>query len=199
MVEPLALLPAEVAVDASGRIHSWSPGAERLLGHQSKDVLRRRMHDVLESRDVFGNRLCGDGCNLREMMRRGETPRRFELWARHGDGHQVLVIVEIAPGNGSGMTYRFLPDRRRTERRRPRDLEVQSLDESPTPEPKVALSPRETAVLGLLAQGRSTAEISRSLGISTATAKNHVQHVLEKLGAHSRIEAVSVARQRRLV
>ena len=36
-------------------------------------------------------------------------------------------------------------------------------------------------------------ELSRELGISVNTVRNHVQHVLAKLGAHSQLEAVAIA------
>ncbi|MGL4178015.1 MAG: helix-turn-helix transcriptional regulator [Dermatophilaceae bacterium] len=55
------------------------------------------------------------------------------------------------------------------------------------------LTPREAEVLGLLADGRSNGEIGRALFISTKTASVHVSHILAKLGASSRGEAVAVA------
>lgn len=52
------------------------------------------------------------------------------------------------------------------------------------------LTEREREVLALLADGLSTAEVSRSLAISPATVKSHVSHSLTKLGARNRLEAV---------
>jgi DNA-binding NarL/FixJ family response regulator len=53
------------------------------------------------------------------------------------------------------------------------------------------LTPRERSVLGLLAEGRRTAEIAALLGITAKTAATHVQNVLGKLGVHSRLEAAA--------
>ncbi len=53
-----------------------------------------------------------------------------------------------------------------------------------------SLSRRETQVLRLLALGLRNKEIARHLGIALSTAANHVQRVLEKLGAHRRRDAV---------
>lgn len=61
------------------------------------------------------------------------------------------------------------------------------------PPPGGELTPREREVLGLLVQGRSTAQIARELYLSTNTIRNHVQRVLEKLGVHSQLEAVAYA------
>ena len=55
------------------------------------------------------------------------------------------------------------------------------------------LTGRELEVLQRLAEGLSTADASRQLGISTATLRAHVQSVLRKRGAHSRLEAVAEA------
>lgn len=57
------------------------------------------------------------------------------------------------------------------------------------PEPPDGLTPRETEIAGLIARGRSNKEIARELCIELSTVKNHVHHMLEKLGVRSRAEA----------
>jgi DNA-binding NarL/FixJ family response regulator len=61
---------------------------------------------------------------------------------------------------------------------------------SPLPIP---LSPRETEVLELLARGQSNQQIANNLYISLSTVKNHVHHIIEKLGASDRVQAVILA------
>ncbi|MGH7267180.1 MAG: helix-turn-helix domain-containing protein, partial [Candidatus Rokuibacteriota bacterium] len=61
------------------------------------------------------------------------------------------------------------------------------------------LTPREQAVLELLAQGLSNRRIAERLGISEHTAKFHVGSVCGKLGASSRTEAVSRGIRRGLI
>lgn len=56
------------------------------------------------------------------------------------------------------------------------------------------LSARELEVLELLADGRSNQAIAEQLVISLDTVKRHVSHVLDKLGAANRTQAVSRAR-----
>jgi LuxR family transcriptional regulator, maltose regulon positive regulatory protein len=57
------------------------------------------------------------------------------------------------------------------------------------------LSERELQVLGLLADGRSNKAIAEELFISLDTVKRHVSHVLDKLGAANRTQAVARARE----
>lgn len=65
--------------------------------------------------------------------------------------------------------------------------------------PELRLTPREREVLGLLAEGRSQAEIAEALVISPKTVSTHVQRLLGKLGVHSRAQAVARAFQLGLV
>jgi len=59
--------------------------------------------------------------------------------------------------------------------------------------PDVALSKREMDVLKCLAKGMTSAQIAKDLFISENTVKTHVRHILEKLEASNRAEAVSRA------
>ena len=56
------------------------------------------------------------------------------------------------------------------------------------------LSPREMQILCLIEKGQSNKEISRSLGIELATAKNHVHNILEKMNVSRRGEAAAILR-----
>jgi two-component system nitrate/nitrite response regulator NarL len=58
-----------------------------------------------------------------------------------------------------------------------------------------SLTRREVEVVQLVQQGLTNKEIASRLQISTATARNHVHNILEKLGAHTRGEAAAIARR----
>jgi two-component system nitrate/nitrite response regulator NarL len=68
------------------------------------------------------------------------------------------------------------------------------LDERPRPRgPLPDLTPRESEVIALVAEGLSNRQIAARLGISEHTAKFHVNAILDKLGAETRTEAVVLA------
>ena len=64
---------------------------------------------------------------------------------------------------------------------------------------KPALTGREIEVLQAVAEGRTSREIGEMLFISENTVKNHVRNILDKLGLHSRGEAVMYALREDLI
>jgi NarL family two-component system response regulator LiaR len=67
------------------------------------------------------------------------------------------------------------------------------------PVPGHDLTPREREVLVLMSRGLSNPSIARQLALSPSTVEFHVGHILAKLGASSRTEAVALAMQHHVV
>ncbi len=62
-----------------------------------------------------------------------------------------------------------------------------------TATPHQELTEREREVLGLVAEGLTNAAIAQQLFVSVHTVRNHVANLSSKLGAHSKLEALSIA------
>jgi len=87
-------------------------------------------------------------------------------------------------------------------RRRLRELGARKVPRGPNEATRAnpsGLTTRELQVLQLLAQGCTNAQLARSLHRSPRTVDHHVGALLEKLGVHSRAEAVAAAFTRGLL
>ena len=73
--------------------------------------------------------------------------------------------------------------------------QVSDLVEQPHEHTELPLTPRQAEVLELLELGRSTRQIAAELHLSVETVRNHIRHLLQAMGAHSRLEAVAIAHQ----
>ena len=65
--------------------------------------------------------------------------------------------------------------------------------------PRPDVSPREIQVLQLITGGLRNKEIAHQLGVSEATVNAHMKHILEKLNASDRTEAVTIALRRGII
>ena len=63
---------------------------------------------------------------------------------------------------------------------------------------RTTLTSREAEILGLAANGMQTGEIADRLCVSTQTVRTHFKNIYQKIGAHSRAEAVVFAFQQGL-
>lgn len=126
-----------------------------------------------------------------------DTRRARELFARKILGNTEVTDAPVAvvdtAGNHIGVEISSVP-LRKGEHVVGVFGQVSSIVEEPHSHPELHLTPRQAEVLGLLERGRSTVQIADELHLSRETVRNHVRHLLQALGASSRLEAVAVAR-----
>lgn len=79
------------------------------------------------------------------------------------------------------------------------DAQRERAQATPDPSGALALTQREIEILRLLAHGRDSLAIADALSISANTVRTHLQNIFAKLGAHSKLEAVTIANRRRLI
>ena len=196
------------AVDGAQRIALWNQAAESLLGHKPDEVIGKHCYAVLGGSDEAGCEVCTLRCDAIRSAARMEIVATRDLQIRARDGHDLWVNMSTASAPNRWdrhvaliHIFRDVSPQRALERETRRLVAESALSGSPsgtrradaTPAFRASLTERELQVLALLATGASTTEISSRLSISTATVRNHVHHVLDKLGVHSRLEAATLA------
>jgi len=197
------------AVDATRTIVAWNRAAERLLHLPAPEVLGRHCERILAGRDARGRPVCSPLCPAVLAAQRREPIAAMELQVDRRQGAPVwLSVSSLIPATGVPCIVHILRD---VTEEHYRQVFVQQMVQGAleltqgTPDgngddpPPVILSPRQTTVLRLLASGAGTRAIAQALNISPATVRNHIQQVLIALQAHSRLEAVVQAIQRRIL
>jgi PAS domain S-box-containing protein len=181
------------AMATNGTIVFWNQAAEDILGYSHREAIGRRCCDVLYASGDRGQPVVCHGCHVRRLVRNGDPVESFEADIRHMAGRSIHLHVStlVMPDGGrpdhSGTVHLF------HTATRPRHRNVGSAVASPGLRP---LSARETEIVQLLTTGATSRGVAKRLNISTATVRNHVQHILAKLGLHSRLELVAYAIRR---
>ena len=150
-----------------------------------------------------------DGLDLAAEMLEVRPELRVVVLTAHGDRKVLrraasIGVCALVPKDGS------LPELLYCVRRaRPggfivppgllQTLVVEKSDQHGSVATSAVLTPREQVVLDLLADGRDVRRIASELCISTNTCRGYVKTLLSKLGAHSQLEAVVIARTQGLV
>ncbi|MFZ9886139.1 MAG: LuxR C-terminal-related transcriptional regulator [Myxococcota bacterium] len=175
-----------LTLDAKGQVVSWNAACERLVGMRKEEARGKMWREVLS---------IGRNDDGREMVapRGSVAVESFEVNARTATGVRRLAMIPVpidpdASAGAAAWAYviHALPANLSDEERR---LGRQEL----------GLTQRELEVVELLARGKATEEIAGLLHIARTTARNHIQSVLQKLGVHSRLEAVAHLRQHGVV
>ena len=206
-------------VDEQGRVMLWNKTAERLLGFRAGEVVGRPCHEVMQGETLSGHPFCMPACAVGQRLGCGGGVRNFDIQTRSKAGKPIWLNVSSLPvpsrKKNQFLFVHLFRDISKQAKVRELVQEVQSLLSSPAErsapwtKPSSApgspvdtlpdvpttlpLSRREREILQPLALGERTARIADGLCISPATVRNHVRHICDKLGAHSRFEALVIA------
>lgn len=210
---------AAIAVDSDNNIVNWNAAAIELVGFAADEVVGRNLQQVIQARDVHGNRLSSNHSALHEMVRIGDTPKSFEIAIITATGNMIRVAVTVVVVLGPESTsYHLIYLMTQMHRRRRADEAIDRLlaqtnipgvtvpgsgapsgadQRGTTQQPH--LTRRQLEVLLLLAEGKRSREIAEELCISVHTVRTHIQGILRTLGAANRLEAVSRALHERII
>ena len=130
---------------------------------------------------------------------RGEFPnaRIIVLTTYSGDVHVLRALkagarAYLLKGQVNAELLDVIRAVHRGEKRIPPEIAAELADHATD----VDLSAREVDVLRLIATGNGNKEVAAKLSITEETVKNHVTHILAKLGANDRTHAVTIAIKR---
>jgi PAS domain S-box-containing protein len=182
---------AVIATDAKGVVTHWNARAEALYGWTREEAIGRYIADLTVPDDQRRN-----GLEIIEQLQGGASwqgsfrVRRkdgsvFTAYVKNSpilerDGRLIGIVgcsIEIADPDLASAVRSLIGDGSQPSgRRRTRNL-----------------SPREREVLGLLARGLTGEQIAERLVLSPETVRTHIRNAREKLGASTRVEAVTMA------
>jgi len=184
--------------DPEGNISYLNRRAEVLLGHVAAACIGSPCHRVVCGYDELGRPFCGSLCPILRRARRGEDiePVRIRLTGSEKGREWVQVLpisVHHPRGGGAYLVHCVLDEDRayRIEQYLMRVATRSNQHENNETETRFTLTKREREILDLLVEDETLHGIAEQLNVSHATVRNHVQHILSKLGVHSTMEAVA--------
>lgn len=178
------------AVDRDGTIVAWNSAASRTFGYSDRAALGGKCWELLQGRDAFNNEYCGQVCPIRRMAMEHRSVNRCQMSFRtaHGESLPFTVTTLVVFRNGDAMLIHLC-------RKVSADQPERAPEGASAAFRHGILTSREREVITLLAEGHATREMATLLGISMSTVRSHIEHILQKLNAHSRLEALAICRR----
>jgi PAS domain S-box-containing protein len=198
---------AAYAVDAGGRISAWNKAAAELFGLSEAEAINIPCCQIIKGSDGNGI-LCSTHCTAEHTAQDNHPRKHFDLRVQTKSGTvwcNLSTVIVREPASGASHVIHIVRPcemRKLLEQALSEFVQTQAVSSptvlpaiSPAPAPsiKVRLTSREVEVLKSLAKGHSTRAIANQFNISAATVNNHIKHILTKLDAHSRLEAIRYA------
>ena len=191
------------AVDGAGQITAWNNAAVQLFGVSETEAVGTRCHQLLQCGDDNGI-FHPERCVIERASQADHPHTNFDLRLQTKTGKQWCNLSTLIASDEAGVHHaihivRPREMRKRLEQAMSEFLRGQAGDgtngarvisSEPAPSNGARLTSRELEVLGSLAKGHTTRKIANQFNISAATVNNHIKHILTKLGAHSRLEAI---------
>jgi PAS domain S-box-containing protein len=181
---------AVIATNADGVVTTWNARAEALYGWSRGEALGRHVSELTVpetdqkvAEEIIASLQRGDTWQGSFRLRRKDGSV-FTAFVKDSpilddDGRLIGIVgvsIEIGDPELASAVRSLIGDGNHNSGRRTRTL-----------------SPREREVLGLLARGLTGEQIAERLVLSPETVRTHIRNAREKLGASTRVEAVTMA------
>jgi PAS domain S-box-containing protein len=205
---------AAFAVDGEGLIVAWNQAAETLFALSVGEAIGRQCGDIVQGADECGL-VCSEQCTVRQAIAKRHPIRNFDLLMSTANGKRWCNASVLVAENGSATNPFAVHIIRPIDLRKRLEILLRDFVVSSTNVPleeavalisstraaarEAELTDRELEILRLLGKCDTTASIAGQLHISRTTVNNHVQHILRKLDAHTRLEAIRRAEHAGLI
>lgn len=202
------------SADGQGLIVAWNRAAEALFALPASEVIGRACGEIVQGTDECGS-VCSQDCTVRQALEKRHSISNFDLLVETESGKRWCnVSVLVAEDSGSTNPFaihiiRPIDLRKRLEilvrdfvvsnTNVPAEEAVALISSTRAAARDADLTDRELEVLRLLGKGATTLGVADLLHISRTTVNNHVQHILRKLSAHTRLEAIRRAEHAGLI
>jgi PAS domain S-box-containing protein len=192
-----------VVVNSSRRIVLWNPAAEQIIGYSAREVVGSACCLPFIGDDDDSQ--CCPVCSVTTLSKVVDPERTVDLRTRTKAGRRIWLNVTTLASkgpDGEWLTMHLFRDVTSTK-----ELLAQIRQRWSTTDGRAVegangghiLTRRERELLRLLGLGLNTGDAAERLHVSRTTVRNHVQHILKKLGVHSRLQAVAYATRHHLV
>lgn len=199
------------ALDRDGLIVAWNTAAASFFGVSESEAIGNSCSSILNGVDECG-RLCNENCTVKQHALNCQPIRSYDVqvnaegtrrWCNMSvlitEGRSQYTVHIARPADLEKRFEHLLRDFVASET----DLPLVSINKlkrpKHSPSELTELSKREIQVLKLIADGDTTARIAEKLFISPTTVNNHVAHILRKMSAKTRLEAVRRAEKAGLI
>lgn len=195
---------AHYGVDMEQRVVRWSDSATQLLGPE-REALGRRCYEVTAALDPRNASRCRPNCAVIAAARHGQAYPDFEVYlppCAAAERARVSVMLVESDSPGETLLLHVLQPQVDQLRHHDGPGELRAMLQHATARPdqpqvlveeRPTLTSRQHDVLARLAAGESPRQIAHALGVRQVTVRNHIQGAMDRLGAHSRLEAVLAA------
>ena len=194
------------AVSLDQKIRFWNSGAEQILGHRAENVVGRHCYEVLQNLNADGSlEVCIKGCPSLAAAREGRTGTVVQIRMLSASGERKLVtltpiliptedlrqlmVVHLFHGQNNEALSTRAANAVEGLLAEPSSLRQKAGQEKDNP-----LTDRELEVLRLMAAGLSNRDISKQLGVSYHTVRNHLSSIRSKLNVKRRNDAARIGR-----
>jgi len=201
-------------IDDDLRILFWNKTAEAILGFDREDVTGLFCYQLLHGFDEGRHLICRARCQVAKLALRSKPVPNYDIHVTTKQGEERWLNMSVftyrmVDTNGKKMIVHLFHDldqKKVDEKLITHLIELINRYQYPSNKDMIgmkslqeSLTSREREILTLLAQGHGTRDIANLLSLSLHTVRNHIQHILQKLQVHTRLEAVAIALKHNLI